>query len=797
MNISYRWLREIAPTITETPQQVADHLAMLGAPVDEIIDVGEPLRDVIIARTRSVQRHPNADRLSLCEVDAGGGMLQVVCGAPNVRADAFYPFAPVGAALPGGVVIRKAKIRGSESQGMLCSARELGLGRDHEGILELRGEFTPGQSFIDAVGLDDVRLVVDVTPNRGDLLSHWGVAREVAPGGQRDLRLTLAGAPFALERNRLQASAGRITVRIDDAAACSRYIGIAIEDIEVGPSPEWLASRLRAIGARPINNVVDATNYVLYGLGQPLHAFDLERLARDQIIVRRAASGETITTLDGEARKLESSMLVIADGELASAVAGVMGGQESEVSAHTRNILLECALFEPAQVRRTRTALGLSTDASYRFERGVDPDLMETAVQRAAELIIATAGGRVVGGADVDTTPRDRVSIRVRPARVAQVLGVTFQPEQLIQLLEPIGFAAERDGSDLMVSVPGHRTRDVAAEIDVIEEITRRHGYNNFPVELLPFRPSVVPEDALAQLESRLRDLLVGRGFIEARTAAFAPELEGDVELMHPLSSAERKLRRALLPGLLQRVEYNLNHGVRNVRLFEIGTAFAAAAPLPQESTRLAVAFTGARTPPHWTGSQAEYDVWDLKGLLAEVGRLVGITEVSHDAQAGIESSVARVLSDTPRFAGTSSDQTAEILGGQLRSDYIDAPAWAGKFFGFELLLPPVGYAQERVKHAPLAQFPPIEQDIALVVPETTSSRAIEAAIRRAGGLYLERVSVFDLYRGPGIPLGTRSIAFRLRFRASDRTLTDAEADAAVRNILNRLKDDHGVERRG
>lgn len=797
MNISYRWLKEIAPTITESPSQLADRLAMLGAPVDEIVDIGEPLRDVIIGRTRAVQRHPNADRLSLCEVDAGGDILQVVCGAPNVRADAFYPFAPVGATLPGGVVIRKAKIRGTESQGMLCSARELNLGRDHEGILELRGEFAPGQSFIEAVGLDDVRLVVDVTPNRGDLLSHWGIAREVASGGQRDLRSSLVSAPLSLERSRSQANAGRITIRIDDPAACSRYIGIAIEGVEVRSSPEWLASRLRAIGTRPINNVVDATNYVLHELGQPLHAFDLERLAGDQIIVRRAVNGETVTTLDGEARKLEASMLVIADGERPSAIAGVMGGQDSEVSAHTTNILLECALFEPAQVRKTRTALGLSTDASYRFERGVDREMMETAVQRAVELIIATAGGRVVGGADVDTAPRERVSIRVRPARVAHVLGMAFEPEQLIDLLEPIGFVAARDGSDLMVSVPGHRVHDVAKEIDVIEEITRRHGYNNFPVELLPFRPSAVPEDALAELEGRLRDVLVGHGFMEARTATFAPEPEGDVELMHPLSSAESKLRRALLPGLLKRIEYNLNRGVRNVRLFEIGTAFASATPLPHESTRLAVAFTGARTPPHWTGSQAEYDVWDLKGLLAEVGRLVGITEISHDARPGFAPSIAGALIDTTRFGGTSHDRTAEILGGQLRSDYIDAPAWAGKFFGFEVVLPPAGYEPERVKYAPLAQFPPIEQDIALVVPEATSSREIEAAIGRAGGLYLEDVFAFDLYRGSGIPVGTRSIAYRLRFRASDRTLTDAEADEAVRNILNRLKDDHGVERRG
>ncbi|HEX6558307.1 MAG TPA: phenylalanine--tRNA ligase subunit beta, partial [Longimicrobiales bacterium] len=556
MNISYRWLREIAPTITETPEAIADKLAMLGAPVDEIVNLAAPLRDVVIARTRAVQRHPNADRLSLCEVDAGGEIVQVVCGAPNVRADCFYPFAPVGSTLPGDVTIRKVRIRGTESHGMLCSARELGLGRDHEGILELHGQFTPGQSFIEAVGLDDTRIVIDVTPNRGDLLSHWGVARELAPGGQRDMHLPIKRVLAPPPQVTREGSAGGIAIRIEDAEHCPRYIGVAIEGVQVGPSPEWLASRLRAIGARPINNVVDVTNFVLHELGQPLHAFDSTTLARKQIVVRRAAAGEEITTLDGEQRKLSDRMLVIADGERPSAIAGVMGGQASEVSEHTTSILLECALFEPKQIRWTRTALGLSTDASYRFERGVDPDTMPLAVARAADLIAQVAGGSVVGAVDVYARPLPRRSLTVRSERVRKVLGVRLSPRQIVELLEPIGLDAKPAAQDVLVTVPGHRLYDVEREVDVIEEIARRYGYDNFPVELLPFRPSAVPDDAVAHLESRLRDLLVGRGFIEARTSAFASEAEGDVGLMHPLSAAESKLRRALLPGLMKRVEY-------------------------------------------------------------------------------------------------------------------------------------------------------------------------------------------------------------------------------------------------
>ncbi len=797
MNISYRWLKDLAPSITETPEQLAERLAMLGAPVDEIVDVGAPLREVVIARTRAVQRHPNADRLSLCEVDAGGEILQVVCGAPNVQAGRFYPFAPVGATLPGDVTIRKAKIRGSESQGMLCSARELGLGRDHEGILELHGEFTPGQSFIEAVGLDDARIVVDVTPNRGDLLSHWGIAREVAPGGHADLKLSKL-ADLAIAATKSEGRAGRISIRIADAELCARYIGVAIEGVMIGPSPEWLASRLRAIGARPINNVVDVTNFVLHELGQPLHAFDLDKLAGEQIIVRCARAGEEITTLDGEARQLTPEMLVIADGERASAIAGVMGGHESEVSSATTNVLLECAWFEPRRIRQTRTKLGLSTDASYRFERGVDVDTMITAVRRAVAILLESAGGSVTGSIDVHPVSVSPASIKVRPARVTRVLGAPFDARQIAELLAPIGFEAKASADEIVVKVPGHRVYDVAREVDVIEEIARRYGYDNFPSELLPFRPSAVPEDAVAQLESRLREQLVARGFMEARTAAFASEQEGDVSLLLPLSSAESRLRRALLPGLLRRVEYNLYRGARSIRLFEIGTAFAPDGEVPVETTRLAVVFTGLRSPAHWTGGEQEFDVWDLKGLIEDVAAALGIVNVRTGIPqaSGLAGSVAAVLPEQGRLGAVAADGASEILGGRLRSDYIDAPAWAGEIFGFEALLPARGLVRERAAYVPIAQYPAIEQDIALVVPEAIASEAIEDAIRKSAGLYLEDVFAFDLYRGTGIPAGTRSIAYRLRFRASDRTLTDSDADDAVRKVLNRLKDDFGVERR-
>ena len=763
MNVSYRWLKALAPTLEGTTQQIAERLASLGAPADEITPIGDALRDIVVARVKSVQRHPNADRLSLCEVDAGGELLQVVCGAPNVSADTFYPFAPVGASLPGGMQIKKAKIRGTESQGMICSAKELGLGRDNDGVLELRGEYTPGVSFIESLDLDDVRLLLDIGPNRGDLLSHWGVARELVGEDQLELADD-ESISFAQTSN--DGKAGEIGIRIEDTDSCLRYIGVVIEDVDIAPSPAWLMARLRAIGARPINNVVDVTNFVLHELGQPMHAFDLDLLGGRQIVVRRARAGEKLTTLDGIARELKDDMLVIADAQDATAIAGVMGGQHSEVSAKTKTILLECALFEPKQVRKTRTALGLSTDASYRFERGVDPEMMVRAVRRALDLIIQVAGGKIAGATDVYPAPTEREFVTLRTARVQQLLGLEMDAQQIKDLLEPIGFECDSANGGLNVAIPGHRIHDVSREVDLIEEVARRYGYDNFPTELAPFRPSVVPEDAVAQLEAELRTFMVGRGFLEARTAAFAPEAEGDVALMLPLSSAESRLRRALLPGLLRRLEYNFNRGARNVRLFEIGTAFASGADgVPVESTRLAAIFTGLREPAHWSGGAQPYDIWDLKGLADEVGRLLG--------------------------------DLAPITAERLKPDAIDAPAWAGEIFGFEFALPTAGISRERTRFQPVPQFPAIEQDMALLLPEALASQVVEASVRAAGGDLLEHAEPFDLYRGKGIPEGTRSIAYRLRFRATDRTLTDAEADAVVKRILVKLKDEHSVERRG
>lgn len=807
MNVSHRWITDLIPGMSTTPQRIADRLAMLGAPVDDVVDIGGQLGDIVIARVTAAEQHPNADRLRLCSVDAGtGGTLQVVCGAPNVRAGAYYPFAPVGASLPGGMVIRKAKIRGSASEGMLCSARELGLGRDHEGILELHGDFEPGRSFVESTGLDDARLVVDITPNRPDLLSHIGIAREIAAAEGLHMELPdLPGMP-ALEdlhpvvdpAQPFSVSSGGFSVRIDDAALCPHYIAVVIRNVRVGPSPEWLASRLRAIGLRPISNIVDATNYLLHELGHPMHAFDLDRLGND-VVVRRARAGERITTLDGADRALASDMLVIADSSRPVAVAGVMGGAATEVHDDTRSILLEIAVFDARSVRSTRRALALGSDASYRFERGVDPAGVAEAAARAARLIRAVAGGTVEvalsAGANIEQPP----TVDLRLARVEQVLGVRFEPGTVSAYLRPLGFTVETLGDDVMrVGVPGHRRFDVAREEDLVEEIARRHGYDAFPDDLRPFRPSVVPTNPLFVLEDRLRNLLVGRGMLEARTAAFAPADDGDVELLLPLAATESRLRRSLVPGLLRRVESNFARGARSIRLFEIGTTFAAAGDgeLPVETTRLAIACTGARTPPHWSGDATTFDVWDLKGIAAEVADVLGLSvEPGADAPYIEQGLSFRLAARHDQASGREPDALRGHAG-RVREGGVDAPAWAEDVWVLEASLPAHGSERSGARYAGLPQHPAVERDLALLVGAEQPAAGIGQAIRDAAGALLESVEPFDIYSGRGVPDGMRSIAWRLRFRAPDRTLTDAEVDGVIRKVLTRLSEDLGVRQR-
>ena len=803
MKVSYSWVRDVAPGIGLTPARAMERLALRGAPVEEAVDLAAGLADVVIGRVLEAKPHPNADRLTLCRVMGPEGEVPVVCGAPVVVEGAYYPFAPVGAVLPGGFRIGKRKIRGHYSQGMLCSERELELGEDHAGIMQLEGDYETGAPFAQAVGLDDVRFDVEVTPNRGDLLSHVGIARELHPEGQAAISLPafpggtpMVAATFA--RGNAEAGSAGVRIRIEDPDLCSRYLGAVIKGVRVGPSPHWLADRLRAAGARPINNVVDATNYVMLELGQPLHAFDLARLTDATIVVGRARPGESLVTLDGEKRKVTPDMLMIRDAEVPVAVAGVMGGRDSEVSAESADILLECALFEPRQVRATRRALGMSTDASYRFERGVDPVTMETALTRAASLIVAGAGGAVEGEViDVHPGPWEAPVVSLRPSRVRHLLGVEFTPGQIAALLTPLGYTVTDRGADaLEVVVPGHRTYDTLREVDLIEEVARTHGFDAFPEVMSPVRPGIVPDHPLFQLEDTLRALLAADGISEAQTPALGPARHGDVPLQNPMSRDEGYLRRDRLPGLLTHVERNMARGVRDVRLFEIGTAFAPSAvpgEAPAESSRVAVVLTGRRTPPHWSAPGEPFDVYDMARVLKLVAAeaFPGARVVpAEDGATGVPCVAGR------GYVLVSASGEVVGWGGEVESGAMDLPRWAGEVVGGEVVLPASPAPKPDVTARDLPDQPAVQRDLAFLVPaETAVGKVLGAALKGAGKL-LEAVEVFDLYEGDDLPSSVRSIALRLRFRARGRTLTDKEVDKACRRVLRKVKEETGVEAR-
>ncbi|UCF20852.1 MAG: phenylalanine--tRNA ligase subunit beta [Gemmatimonadota bacterium] len=797
MNISYRWLRELAPTISGTATELAERLTYTTVPVDDVVWLGAGLTELVVGQVKSVTPHPQADRLVVCQVDIGrGDTVQVVTGAPVVQEGGFYPFVGAGQTLPGGQLIKKAKLRGEYSEGMLCSERELGIGRDAAGIMLLHGQFEPGQPVVDALQLDDHRLDVDVTANRPDLLGHWGVARELAPRGERDLRLAdLPGqrrATADLRTAELEGKTAGVTVRIEDPEGCPRYMGAVIRGVTIGPSPEWLASRLRAIGQQPINNVVDATNYVLHELNQPLHAFDLEKLDGPAVVIRRARVGETLRTLDGKERVLDPEMLVIADASRPCAMAGLMGGEASEVTDTTRDVFLECAYFDPKRIRRAAKGLALDTDASYRFQRGIDPAGLAAALQRVLDLILTVAGGEVEGDAvDVNPQPPVRRIVSLRPERISHLLGVDLEEGIIRGCLEPIGFGVQKGKAGaLAVEVPTWRP-DVEREVDLIEEVARRHGYGEFPEDMRSLRPGALSEDRYVEVFDRLRELLVGIGFMETRSVPFTSSSGGEIRLLNPLSEREDHLRRDLISGLIGRLEANFACGQRDTRLFELGTVFrATGGPVPEERIHVGAIWTGRRAPEHWSGRSEDWDVWDLKWMLESLADVAaggaGVRPVDPPSSPGPLEDALAVLTVDGQALG---------MGGRVSAGEIEAPRWAGNVWGLELEITAV--RREPVTYKTLPVYPAVERDLALVVRRDMVAAEVGALMQEMAPGYLEDLSVFDVYEGENIPAGTRSVAWRLRFRAPDRTLTDEEVDAAVRRIISALEERLDVRVRG
>ena len=783
MDISRRWLEAFLRRPLDA-HDVAERLAMLGAPVDAVEPLHQALAPIVVALVEDVRPHPDADRLRLCLVNDGGAEPKhVVCGAPNVTAGRRYPFIRVGSTLPGGLRIEKRKIRGEVSEGMLCSERELGLGQEHDGIWELDVDVAPGTPLLDAIPLADDRLVIDVTPNRPDLLGHKGVARELAASMGVPFRLPeFPGEPDSVPaavRTGANGRTGGVRVAIEDPEGCARFHGAVIRGVTVGRSPAWLRQRLEAAGVRSISNVVDATNYVMLEHAQPLHAYDLAKLRGPEIMARRALAGESLVTLDGVTRTLEPFMTVIADQGGPVGVGGVMGGAGSEVGAGTTDLFLECAWFRPAAVRKTRRALDLGTDASYRFERGVDLWAAPEAFRRCIELILSLAGGHV-DGEPVDLWPEVTHPPRVflRLDRVAQVLGVDLDQHTVERHLAAIGATcvAKPEDRRIAVDVPGWRP-DLAEEIDLIEEVARMHGYGAFPAELRGFRTGLKPDAPIVAASDHVRGAMIAEGLHEVITLPLVQG--GEVRLLNPLSVEEATLRGAILPSLVRQAERNWAALTRDIRLFEMGTVFSRGSDpsRPEERTSLAAIVSGGRDPAHWSGVPADVAIWDLKGLFERAVAAASPGAVVSPAGEGWEA------------------RTADgMLRGRAAPLDADAPPWAAPLFGLEVEVSDA--PRTRPKFVPLPGTPASERDITLLVPDGVPAEAILRSLAGAGVPVLESVRIVNEYRGPRVAEGTRSLTARLTFRAADRTLESADVDRAEQKLLAALDRDTGVQRR-
>lgn len=836
MNISFNWIDELVGLRGELrdPRVLAERLTMTAAAVEKTENVGAGLDGIVVSRVLEARPHPNADRLTLCKVDRGAGeVLDVVCGAPVIATGGLYPHVAPGGELPAGFRIESRKIRGELSHGMLCSEAELELGRDKGGIMRLADGLEPGTPLAAALGLPDTRLTLDLNPNRVDLACHVGVAREVGgPPAPRDF-----GGPGWSPEWRdgdSEASGAGVTVRIEDLDRCPRYMAAVIRGVGVGPSPAWLAGRLLAVGARPISNVVDATNYVLHEYNQPLHAFDLARLSGAEIRVRAAVAGEPLTTLDGQEHRLAPEQTVIADRDRAIAFAGVMGGLDTEVTEDTVDLLIECASFDPSGVRRTRTRAGLSTDASYRFERGIDVHAQERALARCVELILATAGGEAdLIGLRAGPAPAPVPPIDVRVRRVNQVLGFGLGGAEVRAALEPIGFkavpgegggagtegdagaggdaAADGAAGVLRISVPGWRT-DIAREIDVVEEVARRVGYDAGAGQDRRFRPSAVPADPRVEKAARVRELLTGRGLLEARSLSFMPEdFRGNravVSVPNPLSAEESCLRSAMVPVLLRRLEHNYARGNRNVRLFELGTVFGyAAGPGPEgeaaatgrfeESGRAGAIVAGTRRPDHWSGPALDFDLWDLKEIAGSFAdRLCGATLVPFDDAVAVDATESGPSLAGPwlSLGGFRAVKDGRVVGvaGAVDAASLDAPPWAAPAFALEFDLAAVE-GRPVPAYRKTSPFPAVRRDLSMTLPRGVPAADIERTAREATSDLLRDVRLFDVYSGEEIEGGRLGLAWTFRFRAPDRTLTDQDVESEMSALSTALEKRFGA----
>ena len=797
MKVSLNWLGELVE-LPASVSELIDLLTLAGVEVEGIETLGVAISHVVVAEIRESAQHPNADRLSVCQVDDGSGApRQIVCGAKNYKVGDKVPLALPGAVLPGDFKINVGQLRGVESQGMLCSADELGLPKGEDGLLILPADAKPGSSLSELFPSDTV-LDLEITPNRADLLCHIGIAREIA---------ALTGKRFKppAEPMKLGGFGGGV---IDvDSEHCQLYTALAISNVHVGPSPEWLRRKLEAVGLRAINNVVDITNYVMLQTGQPLHAFDADKVEGD-IRVRMAAEGEEFVALDGRTYRLSPEHLVIADSSRPIALGGVMGGAATGVTESTRAILLESAYFEPANIRRTSRSLGLSSDSSYRFERGVDIDGVMHSCNLAAALVEKLAGGALgalsVGFAEDSTYGVDPSAmldeqegpvfthtVPLRAKRCAALLGAPVTEERIAAILTGFGLR-KADGA---WEIPSFR-RDLTREVDLIEEVARVVGIDSIPGRVQACFAPVSPADRDYDAQMALRQALVGRGFAEARTLMLVGDKAPGISstgvdpmdfrrIKNPMNDDQVILRPCLLSGLLKALTSNLRAGAKTVRLFEIGRVFSAKAP--EESTHLGFILSGSVAGRTWrSGEGADADLFDLKGVVASV--LDGSMEFTPTTNPSL------ALALEIKVAGRSVGIAGQLWPKDARALDAETPVL---FAEIDLGLLPTAGAPKRYRELP--RFPAVTRDIALIAPLSLSHAEIASVLRSAGEALLTDLELFDVFTDPAgvrVPADRKSIAYSLTYRSPERTLTTDEVNAAHARLKERLKTQLGVSPR-